>query len=375
LGLPIIGELFSRSQKRKLPENKLLLENGIAYVCLYSIPVKMKKILFILFICLSNSCLAQLPLNAPSQFDKFITDPKIEWAMYNMDSIHFKGQNLSELLRTKFEKKEIKATLAIEIIPPLNQKIIFYSKDEIDFQLFHQHDVPMFDSLGNLIKQTPEQKKSIPFNLFDNGSYNVVDMCQLFYIEHGILKSYVPFVSPKISITTSNGIFLGYSNYFSTCFNYSHHYKPRSGNKVIFLSQTKKMILQDSMYWSGKLKELYGRDLIRTLWPYLLNKKLNIANVETNKKLAIEDIIKDVALNDPARNPSYDSMLLMNIINPYTENLTLSHITSLEVVQDWFYDQTKNIVFNKVRELHVNMRPWKTGDEDKAPAAVFKILF
>jgi hypothetical protein len=336
---------------------------------------KMKKILFILFICLSNSCFAQLPVDGATLFDSFIKKAGIEWALYNMDSIHFKEKNLSELLRTRFTKGEIKASLAILNAGQLNGKPVLYSKDEIDHRLFHPHDMPMYDSLGNIIKQSTGQENSIPSNLFDSTSYNAVDIFQLFYIEKGVLRSYVPFVSPKMSITTSTGIFLGCTDYFSTCFNYSHRYKPRSGNKVVFLSQTKKMVLQDSMYWSGKLKEFYGRDLVRTLWPYLLNKKLAIADVETNKKLAIEDIIKDVALNDPSRNPNYDSMLLANIISPYTEHLTLSYITSLQVVQDWFYDQTKNIVFNKVLELHVYMKPRKTEDEGKAPTAVFKILF
>ncbi len=291
--------------------------------------------------------------------------------MYNMDSIHFQPTNLSELLRTRFEKGEIKASLPITIASDLQNKPLFYSKDELDGRMFNPHPM-LFDSVGNSM---PAPKNIVPVNLFDSFSYNAVDIFQLFYIEKGVLKSYVPFVSPKMSVTTSSGIFLGCSNYFSTGFNYSAHYKPRQSSKVIFISQTKKMILQDSMYWSGKLKELYGRNLIRTLWPYIMNKKLDIISPGSNSKLAIEDIIKDIALNDPARNPSYDEMLLMNIINPYTEKLTQSYITSLEVVQDWYYDQTKNIVFNKVRELHVIMRPWKTGDEGKAPAAVFKILF
>src|ERR1700749_4732307 len=157
----------------------------------------------------------------------------------------------------------------------------FFSLDEINHDLFHPHEMKMYDSLGNEMKMPPAYDKSIPQNLFDSNSYNLVEANQLFYIEQGKLYSYIPFVSPKMSINTSTGIFLGLSNYFSTSFNYSYNYKPKHKNKLVSLGQTKRLVLQDSMYVSGKLKELYGRDLIKTLWPYIMNEKLKLANVET----------------------------------------------------------------------------------------------
>ena len=152
----------------------------------------MRLFLFILLFTISNISSGQpKPASSdPSPFDKFIKNSSIEWAAYNIDSIRFQEKNLNEILRKRYSKAEIKVTQPIIFIQQLAIKPVFYPKDELDQQIFHPHDIPMFDSLGNKIPIDSNEQNRIPENLFDSISYNAVEVFQLFYLEFLLNKKF-----------------------------------------------------------------------------------------------------------------------------------------------------------------------------------------
>lgn len=328
----------------------------------------MKRLTVILLV-LTNISFGQ------NKFDAFIKNPGIEWAIYNIDSVHFLQTNLSEILRTRFNNNEIKAAFPVDIMLPGDHQYQLYPAAKLNKEIFHPHDMRIIDSVGNAAEAVDPQENNPPARYFDPVSFNVAEVVQVLFIRDGKLSSYVPFVSPKMSIATSSGIFLGLSNYFSSSFNYSYKTRPSRRKNLIPLSQTKRFILQDSTYRSINLKSMYGRGLVASLWPYIIKEKLKIFDANTGKSFSIDSLIKDFALNDPNRYQPGDSILYTRYRNDYTDKLPLSYINKLEIVQDWFYDKKKNMVFNTTLELRIHMRPWKKEQGVDPEGIVFKIPF
>lgn len=318
--------------------------------------------MLLLFITSSNLAIAQNQ-QTPTQFDTFINRSSIEWAAYASDTFRFQSLNLSALLRERLETGEIKATLSLYRWLNEDNALEYKSIDEVKESKFPLVQA-IFDSAGNLIM--PNWDSIPPSYKFDSLSYNLIFAEQIIFIENGLLKSYIPFVSPATTICTTSGLYLGNDKYFSSCFNFSCDYLASKKNKTLFLSQSKKTILLDSNKQENKLKELYGRNLIETLWPYILKNKYALYTAEGNKKISADELTSDliekiaVPVFDAEGNQTSTSIKLP--IRPEV-------FTTADLQQDWYYDQTKNIVFNKIKELclYVKKRDSETGVMKPSP--------
>lgn len=318
--------------------------------------------MLLLFITSSNLAIAQNQ-QTPTQFDTFINRSSIEWAAYASDTFRCLGHNLNALLRKKFQNGEIKVTMGLN--RGLNDgNIPEYQTPEDIMWLMNPYPELMFDSSGNPIPINRDSMK--PSERFDSISYNLLFAEQIFFIENGILKSYIPYASPAASIYTNGHTYIGNIKYFSSCFNLQYKYQPGKQNKILFLSQSKKTIQLDSTKQENKLKELYGRNLIETLWPYILKNKYALYLPEGNKKITADELTSDliekiaVPVFDAVGNQSFKSVKLP--INPEV-------FITADLQQDWYYDQTRNIVFNKIRELclYVKKRDNETGVVKTSP--------
>ncbi len=245
--------------------------------------------------------------------------------------------------------------------------IRYMTKDSIDnIVLYPFNSFPILDSNGNTIPiKWEDQRRKI-----DTVSFTMIDITQVLYIENGKLKSYVPWVSPMIPIVTSFGVTLGDGGYFSTCFNFKYNYEPSQKTRTLFLSQTRQKIRLDTTGSGNRLKELYGRNLIETLWPYILENKFEVLSTETNTKLKIEEINPN-QLKIPVA--FFDSLGISTYWTQYID-LNPAWFTEIQLVQDWYYNYTENIVFNKIRELYLYIKD-PSKEEGGVSLPVLKIVF
>jgi hypothetical protein len=308
--------------------------------------------------------------NKPTQFDKFINLPGIEWAAYNYDTIRFDKINFNKLLVLRFTKNEIKTTLPIL----RTDHIDYLDKKSIDKErLYQQGDpLPLIDSAGNIIANTIKENPQF----VDTTPLTITDITQILYIENKTLKSYVPWVSPAIlPITTSSGIYLGTAEYFSSCFNFTYNYQSAKQNKISFLSGTKRKIYPDTADVENKVKELYGRNIIETLWPYILQGNIKAYSFDKNKELKPKHITDNLINIAKPAVPVYDPNGNTSAYFVPSESLSPKIFTAIELSQDWYYDHTKNIVFNRIREALLYAKKWTSDVQDKEASPILKIVF
>lgn len=325
----------------------------------------MKKKLTFIFLLIGQIVTAQI-IHQPSQFDKFINDKKIEWAAYSSDSFYFNKSRLNDLLVKRFAVNKIKASLPIIARSAEINSFQYLLKDSIDKLILTEgHKViPLYDSNGNVVKANIFQKNN-------NASvYNITEVTQILFVEKGILKSYIPFVTPTLPLFLSSGKYLGESYYFNTAYNFKHNYKQRKRHKVIFLEQISKPVKLKPADGESNLKELYGKNLIETLWPYIMQNKIDLFSKDGKKLMATADLNNTSGISDIIIVPLYDSVNAVYTYKSEYSKLTPTAFTHAVLVQDWYYNQTKNIVFNKIKEMYLYV-----DDDSKTALPVLKLVF
>ena len=333
-----------------------------------------KLIPFLLLLC--NTGFAQNNNQpSPTQFDTFINQPQIVWAAYANVSLSYEPVILNKILLERFSKKEIKAALPIESGLPEANAIRFLSKKSIDSILYFpiQSSVNLFDSEGNMISSKTITRQPV----FDTSVKSTTVTTQIFYIENGKLSSYIPWVSPVIlPVTTSTGIFLGNTACFSTCFNFLYNSTVSGKDKIIFLGHTNHKLFLDSAATDGKLKELYGRNIVETLWPYIMANRFALYLTDDNKKIKAGDIDMELSkkINEAVPISVYDEN--GNAISKsYRTPFSPKRITCIEIIQDWYYDYTKNIVVNKIKDAYLYAKKWDNKGGNNPAIPILKIVF
>ena len=135
----------------------------------------MLKKLTAICLLLSQVSLAQFkPL--PTPFDKFINQPKIEWAAYASDTFNFNNGQLNELLLRRFTAHEIKASLPIESRTVETNRITYKPLDSVNNIILFQPDDYAMDSDGNTIT------KKNPLHKIDSSLFKITETTQILYI-------------------------------------------------------------------------------------------------------------------------------------------------------------------------------------------------
>lgn len=315
----------------------------------------MKRLTAILLF-VSNIVFAQSPTEQrPTPFDKFILKPGIEWAAYINDTFRFEKPNLNKWLLVRFSKREIKAAMPVGNGSGEADQVKYVKLDEVDNIKFGEVMMPEYDSVGNLVR-TLKLKRGIT----DTAGFTLTHATQILYLENGQVHSYIPWVSTMIPVYTSTGIYLGQGNYFSSCFNADYKYQPTPANKVTWLGQTSQKVRLDSFVTRNKLKELYGRNLVVSLWPYLLKNRHELFNAANGKRLQPKDLNSELIYGRMVV-PVYDLEGNVKGEQAINDPLFPDMFTSVDLKQDWYYDPAKNMVFCSVREMILNA-PKTNGD-------------
>lgn len=328
------------------------------------------KQLAALLLLFSQTSMAQLPTEQKSTpFDKFIQKPEIEWAAYINDTIRFEDPNLNRLLLDRLSRNQIKATLPVGYGTDETARIRFKTLKEIDRVKLGETMMPEYDSAGNLVRTLKIA------NQIDTSSFNLIQLIQVLFLENGRLFTYVPWVSTMMPVHTSTGLFIGYGNYFSGCFNYNHHYQPAPGNKITRLKKTSRLLKADSVDSRNKLKELYGRTLVMSIWPHILNGKIAVTEYATGKRILPKDINSNLVNLEKIVVPVYDLYGNVTGQQNVTDPLYPSDFSSVELVQEWYYDHSKNIVYNTVKDVVLYARKRRPGGQELQDSPILKLVF
>ena len=323
--------------------------------------------LFVIFLVLSEVCTAQKN-NDPTRFDKFINRPEISWAAYANDTFDFDNANLNNILLERLIKKKIKATLPAESRTVTANSIKYVRYDSIFNSYFRDKNpvIPVIDSEGEVV----EYVKAVP--TIDTSTFRLTEITQILYVVNGILKAYIPWVTPTLPVYISSGKYIGESFYFNTAYNYKYNYKHRKRHDTIFLKQTSSALVTNSN--ETLLKELYGKNLVEVIWPFVLNNTITAYSMPDNKKVDPGNLDMFLKNDFPMILPLYDSINRVFRYDTFIRPLKPKDFTDIILVQDWYYNKTKNIVFNKVRELHLfDERKSASGDKKRQP--VLKLVF
>jgi hypothetical protein len=320
-----------------------------------------KKLTLIFFF--ANQILFAQNKTQPTPFDKFVNKPGIEWAAYASDTVNFTSADLNNLLLKRISKNEIKASKPVESRTTEADKITYSPQDSIDQAFYGDLIDILMDSTGAqyfLKREVPEK---------DSSNFKCTEVTQILYIEKGKLKSYIPFITPTLPVhMTSSGEYIGERFYFTSCFNYTYNNKPRNKSKLVFLTQTKKMISLTTTQRTDQLKEMFGQNLVETLWPHVLKDEIDVFAIKDNRKLKLEELKGDLVFDDPLIVPIYDSLYTIppDIFDP----INPGRFTDVQLLQYWYYDHKGNKVYSTIKEMVLYAKK-----DDKETLPVLRLVF
>jgi len=301
--------------------------------------------------------------NQPTPFDRFVKKPGIVWAAYASDTFNFQDKGFNYLLLNRLAKNEIKASLPVESRTKDVQDIKYISKDAIDVNFYGSRIDTAMDETGKLIKVER------PAATIDSAGFKCTEVTQILYIEKGKLKSYIPFVTPALPVYLSTGRYIGERLYFNTCYNYQYNSKPRKKSKRFFLLQTKKIIDFEDTKINNELKSMYGNNLIKSLWPYVMQNKIPAYAVDNEERLKPEELNMGLVKTWPVLSPIYDSNGAVVKYEVVPVEVDPGKYSGVLLIQDWFYDNKRNKLYARIKEMVLYIKK-----DDKEPIPFMRLI-
>ena len=307
-------------------------------------------------------------------FTKFIENKSVHWATGMIDTFHLTNPNLSLILRKRFNAGAIKVNI-IEDNKNIS-KINYTSKDAVINKIAPNRERKVEEENGNTTRTIIASEDPLFSSYyFDEQTNDLIEIQQILYIQSGHLKSYIPWVSPKYAVYTSWGQKLGVANAFNTSFNKSANKSSSLKKKALLLGSTKTMLRLDTA--QNMLKQLYAQNLLQALWPHLHKKQYEIYRADTTIQIPFEKINKSLLDTQQINIPVYDAegnITAYQILSQHDQSLDLTSITGVEIMQQWFYNEKKNIVFNTIEQLVLYAHKWNNGKQDELASPILKIM-
>ena len=332
--------------------------------------LKLMQYFLLLFIFISTNIFAQyesrFDTRIETPFNSFTKLPSVEWAVRSNDTFVCLKPDISKILVDKILKSTILTCYPFEYDSQEELKIKYTSKDEnmqflFECALIH----PIYDPNGNpttILKKRKDEAEYIK---------ELVLVHEKLYIIDGSLGSTVSYVSIIKDIITPQDIHLGKTEIIATAINKKYNFSPSQKDKIIYLTKTQKELYVDSIKKEDKYKETFGRNMVETLWPYVLANKLKAYSIATGKLLNVKEINSSLIGNTIVDIPVYDSEgnLLARKIKKYP--LQANIFTKVIINQTWYYNDTKNIIYNKIPDIILYAK--FNGEEELKP--ILKISF
>lgn len=329
------------------------------------------------FILLFFSFVLCVVCSGQNKYTRFIEKSNVLWAQDVTDTFRFTNPNLSLLLRQQLAKEKIK----VAVVEPGSSRIPdirFVKKMDVIQTIAPNREVQVVDAEGNnagIVREAEDPLLSSRY--FDWETHAKLEVAQVFYVQCGRLKSYVPWVSPKYTITTSWGERLGIANAFSTAFGTSRKFSSRSKKKAQLLGTHTQTIRMDSAGSATMLKQLYGQNLAQALWPHLGKKYYQLRLPGSNEAIPFSKINQTLIEENPVAIPVYDAegnVTTKGIVLQESQPLDLRQITAIDIVQDWYYVARTNRVYSTVSEIVLYAIRSKAGVSDAGASPILSIV-
>lgn len=328
----------------------------------------MKFYLPVILVFAGQFTLAQ-PGTDPTRFDRFVKKKNIEWAAYASDTFDFSSAGLNILLHNKLSSGKIKASLPMASRTTGINQVNYLPLAAIDEAFYGSAEDDTMNAEGNPIKI----KRPVPEKTRDN--FKITEVTQILYVEKGKLKSYIPFVTPALPEFTSTGSYVGERFYFNSSYNNQYNCRARNVRKLVFLRQTKSRIPLTGGDAENNLKKMYGKDLLETLWPKIMNGTIQAYTVDGNKLIPPEAIETTVKLGEPVLAPIYDES--GNVVKYEVQVLSVipQRFDQMDLVQDWYYDSRRDKVYNSIREAWLYSDQTGSDGTELKNRPLFKLVF
>ncbi len=294
--------------------------------------------------------------SAQSFVTKFVENKNIQWAAYITDTAHFSNPNLSLLLRNRLEKDEIKVFLpfftGLNMAGLKKSGITYITKDSL-FDAGHHNSIPLYDEDGELI-ETPAAKRTDLFSpqKFDSRTNDMIEFDQTIYVESGKLKNLIAAVSPKYSVVTPQGTYLGFSNIFTTGLNTERTIRKAIRKKAIATGTTNTVYSLKNDARLAMLKQLYGQNLLEVLWPHLWENGYEVISIDSARKISKEELKATLfGTAESVYVPVYDTEGNVSSRLVYGPEIDAAYFSSIGITQEWFYSKEKNILFCNIPSL------------------------
>jgi hypothetical protein len=328
----------------------------------------MKKLFFLFLLLPVHRVFSQDP------FTKFVEKKQVRFATYLVDTFHFSNPNLSLVARTLLANGSVKARIPVE---QKNERMPGYAGiEDIRARISPNRESKVMDADGNITGTVVEAGDALlSSRYFDEQTSDLVEIPQILYIESGQLKSYVPYFSTKYAVFTSWGQKLGISNAFNTGFNKDRSASKRDIKNARMLGATSTTIRLDTIKQENLLKQLYGQNLLEGLWPSIGKKQYQIYRIDSMTRIAFEDLRR--GLFSSTSVPIYDEegKLTDTKVSPIDlEPLHPSAFVSMQLKQNWFYNERKNILFSTITELILHATKGAPVNGEQILTPILKIL-
>lgn len=324
---------------------------------------------------ISLLCLFSQTVFCQNSFTKFIARSSVQWAADATDTVHFKSPDLSLLLRERLHKGALKVAITEGLTN--SGKVDNVSKEAILERIAPNRVKQLVDENGNLSGTTIEAENPLfSTTYFDSLVNDLVEIPQILYVQSGLLKSYVPWVSPKYAVSTSWGQRLGIANAFSTAFNSSPKICARHRKNAVSLGISSRMVTTDSTSQLPMIKQLYAQSLLQALWPSLNTKHYQVIRLDSLSVVPFEKINRSL-LDDASLNiPLYDAdgNISNKTVTVAAEALNAAAFTNVALVQEWFYQAKQNKLFSRIQHLLLYAYKIKNGQAAPQAVPVLKIM-
>ena len=329
----------------------------------------MKKWGIIFLFLYSHSVMSQ------DKYTKFVEKTSVLWAADISDTFHFSKPNLSLLLRERLNKGEIKTSIIENELAVTDQKEP--TLQDIINRIAPGRLKQMTDKNGiisSIVKEVENPLQSPIY--FDYQTNDLLEVRQVLYIQSGKLRSYIPWLSPKYSVYTSWGEKLGIANAFSTGFKICRHSKKSTRKKSIFFGNTTTKISLDTSAKIKMIKQLYGYNLLEALWPNLDKNYYKIYQANSSFSISFSKLTESLLNAAVMTVPVFKAEANANTQQTKLPDqlFTAASFTSIELVQDWFYNQKLNSVHTTITHIILNALQWNNGIRKTKESPVLKIM-
>ena len=329
----------------------------------------MRALLFALII-FSKITFAQNTTRVETPFNSFIKSPNVLWAINANDTIRFEKPNLAALLVKKMYAGEIKTTESLTNDSKQENNLNYKNIEENDRVLGGDTiEIRFHDPYGNVYE--PIKKRNDPDTIT-----GLIEISQKLFIENDKLLSYISYVTPFKRFITPEGVDLGDAAIFSAAFNLNYEANGNSNDKVISLGTTTRTFYMDSMNNYESCKTTLGRNLIESLWPSIENNKIELYSYPENKKLQFKEMNEKYSLNEEqVEVPVFDNNRLkiqtIKAVNESKSNI----VDKITITQNWFYNDTKNIVFCKISSAIISFKNINDNTTTNKVSGQIKLVF